>query len=219
MWYTILITLVVDLGGLLLIYALLRDRLRRAASASTQIAELRDEVSRLVIELNQTTDRSVALLEDRIANLNDLSAAADKKMGLLRREIEKHDMGNQVYSRIAAARPSTQMGNDAARSDRESNVARSDRESNVARSDRESNVARSDREDGAAQRSTRAQSLSVELYERTDLQQRVVMLHKTGLSPALIATRLGVPAGEVELILSLEQMNARGFGAVRRGSG
>jgi hypothetical protein len=210
MWYTILITLVVDLGGLLLIYALLRDRLRRAASASTQIAELRDEVSRLVIELNQTTDRSVALLEDRIANLNDLSAAADKKMGLLRREIEKHDMGNQVYSRIAAARPSTQMGNDAARSDRESNVARSDRESNVARSDRE---------DGAAQRSTRAQSLSVELYERTDLQQRVVMLHKTGLSPALIATRLGVPAGEVELILSLEQMNARGFGAVRRGSG
>jgi len=208
MWYTILITLIVNLGGLLLIYALLRDRVRRATSASAQIAELRDEVGRLVIELNQTTDRNIALIEDRIANLNELAAAADKKIGLLRREIEKHDVGSRVYSRIAGG-----MGT----STFEENVARSDRE-NVARSDRE-NVARSDRAQSAAARIPAAPTLSVELSERTDLHQRVVMLHKAGVSPSLIATRVGVPAGEVELILSLEQMNAGGSGAARRGLG
>jgi hypothetical protein len=105
MWYTILITLVVDIGGLVLIYALLRDRVRRATTADSQIAEIREEVSRLLVELNQTTDRNIALLEDKIASLNGELATADKKIGLLRREIEKHDVGTQIYSRLAEGRP------------------------------------------------------------------------------------------------------------------
>ena len=100
MWYVVLITLVIDVGGLLLVYAVLRDRVRRATSAATQIAELRDEVSRLVVELNQTTERNVALLEDRITGLNDVLAAADRKVALLQRETEKHDVGAKVYSRL-----------------------------------------------------------------------------------------------------------------------
>ena len=93
MWYTVLITLVLDVGGLLLIYALLRDRVRRATSRDAHIAEIRDEVSRLLVELNRTTDRNIALIEDRIASLNELLSSADKKIGLLRRETEKHDVG------------------------------------------------------------------------------------------------------------------------------
>ncbi len=100
MWYTVLITLVIDVGGLLLLYALLRDRIRRATSAAAQIAELREEVSRLVVELNQTTERNVALLEDRVSGLGELLTAADRKMALLQREIEKHDVGTRVYSRL-----------------------------------------------------------------------------------------------------------------------
>ena len=101
MWYTVVITLVVDVGGLLLVYTLLRDRVRRATSAAAQMAELREEVSRLVVELNQTTERNVALLEDRISGLSDLLAAADRKIALLQREIEKHDVGVKVYSKLA----------------------------------------------------------------------------------------------------------------------
>ena len=105
MWYTILIMLVVDIGGLLLVYVLLRDRVRRATSVESQIADVREEVSRLLVELNQTTDRNIALIEDRIARLNESLATADKKIGLLRREIEKHDVGSQIYSRLAEGRP------------------------------------------------------------------------------------------------------------------
>src|SRR5208337_3224345 len=104
MWYTVLITLMLDIGGLLLIYVLLRDRVRRAASSDAHIAEIRDEVSRLLVELNRTTDRNIALIEDRIASLNELLSSADKKIGLLRRETEKHDVGTQIYSRLAEGR-------------------------------------------------------------------------------------------------------------------
>ncbi|MBE3065448.1 MAG: hypothetical protein IMZ69_10585, partial [Spirochaetes bacterium] len=93
----ILILLAVEMGGLLVIYAVLRERVRRGISDAAQSQELRDEVSRLVVELNQTTDRNIALVEDGIASLNESLARADKKIGLLRRESEKHDMGMQVY--------------------------------------------------------------------------------------------------------------------------
>jgi len=49
MWYTILITLAVDFGGLVLVYLLLRDRVRRATSAESRISEIREEVSRLLV--------------------------------------------------------------------------------------------------------------------------------------------------------------------------
>ncbi len=85
--------------------SLLRDRVRRAASAESRIAEIRDEVSRLLVELNQATDRNIALMEDKIAVLNEAISTADKKIGLLRRETEKHDVGSQIYSRLAEGRP------------------------------------------------------------------------------------------------------------------
>jgi hypothetical protein len=38
-----------------------------------------------------------------------------------------------------------------------------------------------------------------------DVRQRVMMLYRAGFSPSLIASRVGAPVGEVELIISLEQ--------------
>jgi hypothetical protein len=42
-----------------------------------------------------------------------------------------------------------------------------------------------------------------------DLHQRVIMLHNAGFAASLIAGRVGVPLGEVELIISLQQRKAR----------
>jgi uncharacterized small protein (DUF1192 family) len=183
MWYTVVITLVVDIGGLLLVYALLRDRVRRATSAANQIAELREEVSRLVVELNQTTERNVALLEDKILGLSDTCAAADRRIALLKRDIEKHDAGTKVYSRLvegappapAAPRPSSNLS--------------------VELSGR------------VAERPPSAPKES-ETIPRQDARERVVMLSRSGFSSALIAARVGMPLGEVELIISLERQRA-----------
>ncbi len=198
MWYTILITLVVDIAGLLIIYAVLSDRVRRATAAASQIAALRDEVSRLVVELNQTTERNVALMEDRIASLNEAGAAADKKIGILKREIEKHDVGAQIHSRLAEERQSAQ-----ARA-----TYKPPTQTRAAAEDAVPQPARG--------RPAEAPSLPVELSEQSaagdkqDLRQRIMMLHRSGFPSSLIATRVGMPIGEVELIISLEQRKGQG---------
>ena len=260
MWYTVLITLILDIGGLLLIYVLLRDRVRRAASSDAHIAEIRDEVSRLLVELNRTTDRNIALIEDRIASLNELLSSADKKIGLLRRETEKHDVGTQIYSRLAEGR-SRDSGAPAAvsRSLREREApAQSSRERRetlgesageeagtvtagmqqprLERDEMQPRVAAAVFAGTQARQGARGSTppLAVELsvgpengLERDempprvaagvaagagkapDLQQRVVMLHNAGFAAALIASRVGVPLGEVELIIALQERKGR----------
>jgi hypothetical protein len=224
MWYVILITLVVDFGGLLIVYLLLRDRVRRAASTESRIAEIREEVSRLLVELNQATDRNIALMEDKITVLNEAISTADKKIGLLRRETEKHDVGSQIYSRLAEGRPRrTAVGASAAE-------PRGSERPLVEPGETEEY-----RGAEALRRVPAAPPLAVELSERAgpqeaappnprstaaresagsatqhragapDVRQRVMMLSRSGFSPSLIASRVGVPLGEVELIISLEQ--------------
>jgi hypothetical protein len=217
MWYTILITLVVDVGGLIVLYALLRDRVRRATTAEAQIGEIREEVSRLLVELNQTTDRNILLMEDRIGSLNELLAAADKKIGLLRREIEKHDVGSRIYSRLAQGRPvASAVG--------AGTIAAAAPKAVPQAAATEAAVPQAAAAPSAA---TPAPPLSVELAEKTDrrsgspraepardpaqeLQQRVLMLHRAGFSASLIAGRVGAPVGEVELIIGLEERKQAG---------
>ena len=227
MWYTILITLVVDFGGLLLVYLLLQQRVRRATSSESRISEIRDEVSRLLVELNQATDRNIALMEDKIAVLNEAISTADKKIGLLRRETEKHDVGSQIYTRLAEGRPRRA----ALTAPAQAEAGRVERPVTDSAEYRGAEVRQS---------APAAPPLAVELSERAgigggqpadyrgvesaddgfaespasarkyragapDVRQRVMMLSRAGFSPSLIAGRVGVPLGEVELIISLEQ--------------
>ena len=235
MWYTILILLALDIGGLLLVYVLLRDRVRRATTANAQIAEIRDEMSRLVVELNQTTDRNIALIEDRMASLNELLSAADKKIGLLHREIEKHDVGTQVYSRLAEGRPMQGVpaqglvssgapqprGQERRREHRRGGRGAASAAAPTRHAARATPPAPAPAASAAPATAARL-PLSVELSERPDdaegpggtaggpdLHQRVMMLHRSGFAASLIASRVGVPLGEVELIISLEQRKGR----------
>jgi len=282
MWYTVLITLILDVGGLLLIYALLRDRVRRAASSDAHIAEIRDEVSRLLVELNRTTDRNIALIEDRIASLNELLSSADKKIGLLRRETEKHDVGTQIYSRLAEGRsrvsgaqgqvsrprsgreesaqhprereemaPVTAVGESGAfaevggmpqpRQERDQMPPGAAGEvvagggasplavelsevpenrpggSSLRESQRRGQMPqpRQERDQMPPPRQERdrmppgAAAGGAAAGKPPDLQQRVVMLHNAGFAASLIAGRVGVPLGEVELIIALQERKGR----------
>jgi hypothetical protein len=230
MWYTILITLIIDVGGLLLVYVVLRDRVRRATTAEAQISEIRDEVSRLVVELNQTTDRNIALIEDRISSLNEQLSVADKKIGLLRREIEKHDVGTQVYNRLGEARPRApappplpplavelsepvpggeepRVGGTEWQQAAEARAPAADRRG-PAGQEAVSLGARGTAAAGTPGPAPRAPAGRRE--ETNDLRDRVMLLFRAGFAASLIASRVGVPLGEVELIISLEQRKGQG---------
>jgi hypothetical protein len=162
---TIVILLAVQLGGLAIVYVVLRERLRRAASAASQSRELRDEVSRLVVELNQTTERNVALVEDAIARLNELVERADKKIGLLRREADRHDGGLALYGRLAGQKTAP----------------------------------------AAAPPPEGPAPASQGPAPAADPRDEAARLARMGFAVPIIAQRVGLPQGEVELIVRLDR--------------
>jgi hypothetical protein len=198
----ILVLLAVEIGGLLVIYAVLRERVRRGTAAAAQSQELRDEVSRLVVELNQTTDRNIALVEDGIARLNEVLARADKKIGLLRRESEKHDMGMQVYSRLAEGRSAVGQGGTAAKGAGSAAAKGAGGAAANGAGSAAANGAGGAEGEPFSAGPGQARAAPAEFV---DAHEQVLRLARGGFAPSLIAARVGIPLGEVELIISLER--------------
>ena len=70
--------LVLQVAGFVVLYVLLRRAVLRRMSARNMVSELRSEVSELIAELNGTTERNVALLEDGIGRLQELLRGAQR---------------------------------------------------------------------------------------------------------------------------------------------
>ncbi len=92
-------------AGFFLLWFLLRARIRRFLELDNLLEGVRDESRALVIELNESADRSVSLVEDRIKSLHELLDEVDRRMGLARRELEKRAVEREVYAKLAQRRP------------------------------------------------------------------------------------------------------------------
>jgi len=95
-----ILTVALIVAGYVVIYFLLKNRVSRVLDPASVLREIRGEVDRIIVELNQTTDRNVSLVEDRIRRISELLEQADKKIGLLRRESEKQEVASRVYSEL-----------------------------------------------------------------------------------------------------------------------
>lgn len=111
-WTNIVFPLLVSLGVSALYVHLWRRRLRRELETEAIIGKLKAEVDQMVRELNGTTERNIALLEDRIRQTNELVEKASKAAGVLKRESEKQDFSNQVYTSLGKSRPLNLMVDD-----------------------------------------------------------------------------------------------------------
>ena len=92
------------IAGYFIVYLILKAKLQKSVDPKVVLDSIREEVDRIIVELNSTTDRNITLLEDKVQNLSSLLEQADKKIGLLRREIEKHELSGRVYSELAEKR-------------------------------------------------------------------------------------------------------------------
>ena len=101
----IIVSIVIDLGGLVLIWFLLRARIAKALEIDGLLAEARKEARLLTIEINETTDRNITLVEDSLTSLRELLAEADRRMGVVRREAGRRQVEGEVYSRLGRRAP------------------------------------------------------------------------------------------------------------------
>ena len=92
------------IAGYATVYLILKAKLSRSVDPKAILESIRGEVDRIIVELNSTTDRNITLLEDKVQSLSTLLEQADRKIGILKREIEKHELSSKVYSELAHSR-------------------------------------------------------------------------------------------------------------------
>jgi len=97
------------IAGYFIVYLILKAKVNKSVDPKAILESIREEVDRIIVELNSTTDRNITLLEDKVQSLTSLLEQADKKIGILKREIEKHELSGKVYSELARSGPRVQQ--------------------------------------------------------------------------------------------------------------
>jgi hypothetical protein len=158
------------------LYLLLTRRIRKLVDPDTILAQIRREVEELIVELNNTTERNISLMEQKLKTLSGVLQKVEKRLAVLRREAAAIEQSERVY---AALRRPPDLGADLPPVPSEPQVAPLDSE-----------------EEAAPEPSA---------VPEENVRARVVSLHRAGISADSIARKVKLSRAKVELIVSLEE--------------
>ena len=196
--------LAAQVAGLLLLYWLLARRIRRATDVTAHVAALRAEVGGLVAELNGTTDRNVRLLEDRVSSVNEIVENLDRKLRVLRREGAKAVAPVVVSALPTPAAAGPLPGTQAVASSLSIPLTTTSTAGSVAPIGEHPPAKKNNARAGSDWLDGSSAGEEGRAVPGGELQVgHIARLHRSGLSPANIAHRLGIDVGEVELVIAL----------------
>ncbi len=94
--------LIVFLNGAILaaFFVYFRRRIVRYLASGDALEEVKREIGRMVVDINETTERNIALIEERIARMNGLLAEADRRIVVLKKESERSLAKDGVYANL-----------------------------------------------------------------------------------------------------------------------
>ncbi len=221
-----------ELIGMGAIWLYVRARLRRALELESLVESIRKEIRSLNMELNETADRNISLVEDRMDALRSLLDEADRRMGVVRRELDTRANEREVYSRLGKPHPSQVQ--EAAMSPRSDDAPSIGHEPQRALQD----GGFGDIQRGGIKPRSRTQAvpapaasaplaasvprgedpIRLELPRRQaeivqsresvippkTLREEAIELYRRGFSADIIAVRLGATVAEIDLLVSLE---------------
>jgi hypothetical protein len=179
---------VMNVGLAAVVYLLLVRRIDRKLEPARVVDNIRTEIDGIIVELNQTTDRNIGLVEDRVNRLNTLLEQADRRLAILKREIESRSSSSERYNDILHRAPRPQHPHPSSKS----------ADSGVAEEGKSGEP--SSPTPTAGQKAADGQKPSNGRAARKD---QIVELHRKGIAANIIANRTGTTVGEVELIISL----------------
>ncbi len=225
-----LVTLLLVQGiAFLILLVWLKRRVDRELSADRALERIRKEIGDLITELNATTERNITLIEDRVQRLNKILESTDRKVGILKKEAEKHEVGAAMYTDIMKQhRRQVRESSNAVpiqpdfapfRSSEQdssygsSKVSEPNRGIDANRDDGENHSSAAGSGDSAGRSWGNPKTVNPEARNHEGgrpvsrgqgLRNQVRDLHRAGLGADDIAKRLGSTVGEVELIIGLE---------------
>ncbi len=92
-----IISICINAGVIILLYIKLSKEIHKSGSYDYIIGEIRKDVDDLVVQINQTAERNISLIEDRIKKISDLLVLADKRIKLLdKRPLPRYNDLRQV---------------------------------------------------------------------------------------------------------------------------
>ncbi|GEM_PF-3302699 len=151
--YVLIFTL--NLILILIVFFYFKRKVIELKDSRNFLKEVRDEVDRIIVELNQTTAQNIALIEERINTLKRETERAERVISLISRERGRRNTAASGYEKIMKK---SQSGKG-----------------------------------------------HVELPKEEDINEKVLKLYNSGLSETLIAKEVGLPVGEIQLIVSLNK--------------
>ncbi|MFQ3620024.1 MAG: hypothetical protein SNJ78_03655 [Spirochaetales bacterium] len=89
------------------IFFFLKSKINRALQVENIVSKARKELEEILVELNHTTERNIALLEDKMLQVKETLAGVDKRLSVLHREMEKQvpPTYNSIVQQKASVRP------------------------------------------------------------------------------------------------------------------
>lgn len=147
-----------------ILYFILKTRIDSRVNNKKFLREVREEISSLVTQINETSDRNVTLLENRLERLNSLLAEADTKIALLKNNIKVNNEPVIQSRKVVEVKEEV--------------------------------------------KTTPKERLDINLVEddkSLSTKERIILLHKQGISTSVIARKTESTIGEVELIITLNR--------------
>jgi hypothetical protein len=200
---------------LVVMFLFLSRRLRRQYNASQFLAEVQQEVNAIVTELNQTTERNIQLLEDRIDRVKALVADLDKRIVLQESEERKRSQTDRTYHHLKEQRrailrdlqAAAPLAGVSAASPAIAPASLAAAEPAAARHEASAAPAPAPVAGEAAPMPAAPTMGLHRAYSREALRAQVVEWSRAGMAPSLIAQQSGLSLGEVDLIISLHSPN------------
>jgi hypothetical protein len=202
---------IITLGLCFLGFIYFRIFISRKMAATELLAEYRDEVHRLIAEIDAATDRDSLLVEERIKTLRRLLDDTDKRITVYTRELERSRSGEAIYTSLgrgiraaldthpALTPPLEPPAPQEAQAPQEAPAPQEALAPQEAPAPKEK----------AQKRQTRPLADALAATEKNPfakpkkIKTQIAQLAAQGLSPQEIASRLEISPGEVELALNL----------------
>ncbi len=216
----------ISLMVLAVMYLFLRRRIDRLTDSERISEALSGDLDVILAEINQATERNILIIEDKIRELEEIIKTAEKRITLLRKAVPVEPAAKSLSGQ-AAEHKATVSDDSAERRQQPSNV-RVDNERNAAGKANDQLLFEIPDQTGPEKNiseltyshlnkmntmSGMVTSLKVpekKINESIDLKEKIIELHKSGIDSTIIASKLGVNRGEVDLIISLYMQTGYG---------
>ena len=180
-----------------------KSYLKRRTGQERILAELREEVNNILRSINETTDRDISLIEEREKDLKSLLNEIEKRMKVYIRELERRAEAENTYAALSMPESEPRISGPTATYEELGKNRYRGRETEA------DHLQAADRDTGPQETSLPAESEPE--AASPSMGEQIRSLVRSGLSTAVIASRLGISIAEVEFAAALLERRRENF--------